>query len=129
MSVSSRISNLASILQPFHFKQFSVWHGPGLKVTTEACVLGAWSQLPGQRLADLGTGTGLLAFMLAQRYPKAHLMTIERDPEMADIARKNVAESPFAERIQVVGQDVHEFAQQHPASFDGLIVNPPSNCR
>ena len=59
----------------FQFKQFALAHGnPGLKITTEACLFGAWSgKFPQQNTLDIGTGCGLLMAMLAQAYPSAYL--------------------------------------------------------
>ena len=72
------------------------------KVGTDGVLLGAWAAF-GQptTLLDIGTGTGLIALMLAQRYPLAHIDAIEIDSDAAQQAAENVAASPFAARVQV----------------------------
>ena len=63
----------------FTFKQFSLAHGnPGLKISTEACILGAWAHsFAHGKILDIGTGCGLLACMLAQSNPNANIDAIE----------------------------------------------------
>lgn len=96
-----------------------------MKVTTDACILGAWAPLPEpvRSVLDIGTGTGLLALMLAQRSQDTSIDAIELDEDAAGQARANVMQSPWAERINVLLGDVrgHAFKRK----YDLIISNPP----
>ena len=73
-----------------------------MKVCTDACVLGAWADIEvGTRLLDIGTGTGLLALMAAQRNPQAQIDAVELDKTAAVQAAQNVVTSPFAGQVCV----------------------------
>ncbi|MBQ8051252.1 MAG: methyltransferase [Bacteroidaceae bacterium] len=111
--------------QMFRFKQFSVAHDRcAMKVGTDGVLLGAWARVEGRRrLLDIGTGTGLVALMVAQRNAEAHVVAVEVDPDAAAQARENVANSPFAERIEVVESDIRLYAPDAP--FDAILCNPP----
>jgi len=126
----------ASISSPprpggFTFKQFFVGHDRcGMKVSTDGVLLGAWAPLPSlPRLLDIGTGSGLLALMLAQRlsvnFATFTIDAIDIDPLAVEQAKENVAQSPWASQILVRQQD---FLTYQPPARDryGLIVcNPP----
>jgi tRNA1Val (adenine37-N6)-methyltransferase len=104
-----------------------------MKVGTDGLLLGAWASAPQVRqVLDIGTGTGLLALMVAQRYPQAQITAIDLDPAACTQAQENVARSPWANRIQIYPGSLHSFVERHqrefpvPAkSFDLLICNPP----
>lgn len=114
----------------FRFKQFTVQQaGSAMKVCTDACIQGAFTaahlraQLPGPaRLLDVGTGTGLLALMLAQAGNYA-IDAVELDAAAAQQASANFAASPWADRLTVHQTDIIDFrpAQQYPF----IITNPP----
>ncbi|WP_247232039.1 tRNA1(Val) (adenine(37)-N6)-methyltransferase [Telluribacter sp. SYSU D00476] len=109
----------------FRFKQFTVQQDQcAMKVCTDACVLGAWAQVDGaKKVLDIGTGTGLLSLMVAQRTTGASIDAIELDEAAAQQARDNVAASPFTGRVQVI----HTPIQQHKPQelYDCIITNPP----
>lgn len=110
----------------FQFKKFWVEHScSSLKVTTEACVLGAWAPLleHTRRVLDLGTGSGLLALMLAQRLPQAEIHAIDIDTENCWQAQKNFSQSPFARRLHLFCADARQW--QPPQQYDYIICNPP----
>lgn len=110
----------------FQFKQFTVrQHRCAMKVGTDGTLLGAWSLAPSLpcRILDIGTGTGLIALMMAQRYPQASVTAIDIDAEAVLQARENVAASPFAKRIHVVEVDVVTF--EDAEKFDSIVCNPP----
>lgn len=98
-----------------------------MKVCTDACVLGAWADVTiGARILDIGTGTGLLALMAAQRNPTARIDAVELDADAAGQARENVMDSPFAKRIVVAQARIQAFAVTVPGSFyDHILTNPP----
>ena len=108
----------------FRFKQFSVRHDRcAMKVGTDGVLLGAWGSVEGKRILDIGTGTGLIALMAAQRNPEADVLGIDIDELAVAQARGNVAESPFNRRIECILQDVLTFESEAP--FDAILCNPP----
>jgi len=106
----------------FRFKQFALAHGkPGLKITTEACLFGAWSaQFPQKNTLDIGTGCGLLVSMLAQAHPNCQFTGIEIQADVAELAQKNVSglSNPS---IEIQATSLVEYTGQH----DFIICNPP----
>lgn len=110
----------------FTFKQFVVHQDRcAMKVGTDGTVLGAWAETnhPEGRILDIGTGTGLMALMMAQRYPKAQVTAIDIDEGAMSQATDNVRNSPFADRIQVCLADVNTFEPDAP--YDAIVCNPP----
>ncbi len=110
----------------FQFKQFRInQERCAMKVTTDACLLGAWPVLADTaiRVLDIGTGTGLVALMLAQRYPNIQIDGIELNPEAAEQAVENVVNSPWFNRINIIRQDIRDFT--HLQLYDIVITNPP----
>lgn len=92
-----------------------------MKVGTDGVLLGAWAA-GGARILDVGTGTGVVALMMAQRFPEASVSAIELEAEAVRQALENVAASPFSGRIEVA----HVALQQYEAApFDAIVVNPP----
>jgi len=111
----------------FQFKQFRIEQDRcAMKVCTDACVLGATADVAGAtRVLDIGTGTGLLALMAAQRNPTAQIEAVEIDEAAAAQAAANVATSPWASRLTVRAQSLAAFAATQPAPFDHILCNPP----
>ena len=108
----------------FQFKQFTVHQERcAMKVGTDGTLLGAWAN-GGERILDVGTGTGLIALMMAQRFPKAHVTAIDIDHDAATQAALNAEASPFDSRIDVREDDVRCFAPPATA-FDAIVCNPP----
>jgi tRNA1Val (adenine37-N6)-methyltransferase len=101
----------------FQFQQFRIEQGDcAQKVSTDACILGAAVDLAGAaRVLDIGTGTGLLALMAAQRAPAAHIDALEIDAATAAQATHNVAASPWASRITVHPLSLEDYAARHPS--------------
>ena len=111
----------------FQFQQFRIGQAAcAMKVSTDACLLGAVTDLTGAtRLLDIGTGTGLLALMAAQRHPGVPIEAIEIDEAAAAQAAENVAASPWASRIRVQPLSLAAYAATQPAPFSHIICNPP----
>lgn len=109
----------------FEFKQFSLDHGnPGLKISTEACLFGAWASLKARsNCLDIGTGCGLLASMLAQANPACTAKAIEIHPEVVKVALENFQNGPFKDRLQVILTDVSDYNPEE--KFDFICSNPP----
>ena len=104
----------------FYFKQFDVRHDrSSMRVGTDGVLLGAWAgHQPLGRLSilDIGTGCGLIALMLAQRFPEAHITGIDIDLPSVEEARENVLNAPFHDRIKILHQSLASYTQ-HPKSF------------
>ncbi|MEG1562964.1 MAG: methyltransferase [Bacteroides sp.] len=108
----------------FQFKQFTVWQGQcAMKVGTDGVLLGAWTPVEtARRILDVGTGTGLVALMLAQR-SRAAVVALEIDPDAALQASENAARSPWKERIKVLQTDFRHYHSEQ--LFDVIVSNPP----
>ncbi len=93
-----------------------------MKVGTDGVLLGAWADLPETacRLLDIGTGTGLIALMLAQRAPQAEVWGVDID-DVAQ-ARENGAASLWGDRVRFAQIPVQEFSD---GVFDRIVSNPP----
>ncbi|GAB3947806.1 methyltransferase [Spirosoma harenae] len=109
----------------FTFKQFVIHQDrTAMKVCTDACVLGAYADLGvGGSILDIGTGTGLLALMAAQRNSTARIDAIEMDEAAYQQAAENVGSSPFSERVNVVHSRIQDFVGQN--GYDRILTNPP----
>ena len=85
----------------FKFKHFEISQDRcAMKVGTDGVLLGAWAP-GGKRILDIGSGTGLISLMMAQRFPDAQVLGIDLDEEACEEASENVAASPFANRVAV----------------------------
>lgn len=114
--------------QGFTFKQFHINQDQcAMKVGTDGILLGAWTNIEqANRLLDLGTGTGLIALMLAQRTAEhCRISAVELDPQAYLQAQENCKQSPWAKKIQVFQQDIMAFAQDCTHKFDVITANPP----
>ncbi len=111
----------------FQFKQFSVSHDRcAMKVGTDGVLLGAWADAAGKHaVLDIGTGTGLIALMMAQRCPQAKVWGIDIDDDAVAQAKENRDRSPWADRITILESDFcHPFVIQGYL-FDSIVSNPP----
>ena len=109
----------------FQFKQFKIEQDEcAMKVGTDGILLGAWAR-GGARLLDVGTGTGIIALMLAQRYPDAHVVGIDIDEGAVRQATANVLASPFSTRIRLEQTRVQDMDASYAGCFDAVVSNPP----
>ena len=124
----------------FQFRQFTIHQDRcAMKVGTDGVLLGAWTDLfhhapdAAERtfsILDIGTGTGLISLMLAQRAAEAgldfHIDAVEIDEEAAQQAQENIAASPWSSRISVFPLSLQAFEQnEHPQAYDLIVCNPP----
>lgn len=116
----------------FRFKQFQVnQEGCAMKINTDGVLIGALARLPDTRLAhdagarilDIGTGTGVIALMLAQRFPQASVDAVEIDHQASITAAANFSASPFAGRLRVQHTAIEDY--QHTLKYDLIVSNPP----
>ncbi len=110
----------------FQFKQFRIEQdGAAMKVSTEGCLLGAIAVgEQGVSILDIGTGTGLLALMLAQKLT-GKVTSIEADQEAAEQAKVNVAASPWSGRVEVVHNTIQSYAANADVLYGLIVSNPP----
>jgi tRNA1Val (adenine37-N6)-methyltransferase len=110
----------------FSFKQFSILDDQcAMKVGVDGVLLGAWADVDGAKsILDIGTGSGVIALMLAQR-SKASIHAIEIDPDAATQASENALISPWADRIKVEHISVQDFILSSKLCFDLIVCNPP----
>jgi len=112
----------------FHFKQFSVDQtGCAMKVNTDGVLLGALADgSNANNLLDIGTCTGVIALMLAQRFAQTNIDAVELDEAAAQTALKNFEASLFADRLAIHAQSFQEYFALHPEKkFDLIVSNPP----
>lgn len=103
----------------FRFKRFTIHQSRcGMKVGTDGTLLGAWAH-GGDTILDIGTGTGVIALMMAQRFPLASVTGIDIDEDACIQAKENVEESHFSVSI------LHRNVMDMRGSFDAIVSNPP----
>ena len=110
----------------FQFKQFTINQDRcAMKVGTDGTLLGAWANAPVEpcRILDIGTGTGLVALMMAQRYPQSQVIGIDIDRDAAIQAQENVDASPFSDRVKIINADAVKIEDKE--GFDSIVCNPP----
>lgn len=115
---------------PFRFKRFLVeQEGVAHPVGTDSVLLGAWTGVEGaSRILDIGTGTGIIALMLAQRtenQENTKIVGVELHEGSWQCAQRNFAASPWAGRLSVVGQSIQSFMQKEGLDCDLIVSNPP----
>ncbi len=97
-----------------------------MKVGTDGVLLGAWVEVgQAQRILDVGTGTGVIAVMLAQRNALAYIHGLDIDKEAYQQAAENMARSPWHQRLKAIHQSVQDYARQSKLTYDLVVSNPP----
>ncbi|MDB5138484.1 MAG: methyltransferase protein, partial [Mucilaginibacter sp.] len=112
----------------FQFKQFIIdQSGCAMKINTDGVLLGAIIEANGsERVLDIGTGTGVIALMLAQKYVNAKIDAVEIDADAAQTAERNFKGSPFAERLKLYASGFESYFDQCPdCKYDLILSNPP----
>lgn len=113
-------------MSTFHFKQFSVQNEKSaMKVNTDSVLLGAWAEISEDTKTglDIGSGTGILALMIAQRNPNIELIGIEIEKNAFEESKFNFENSPYYHRLKAVNLPLQKFAPDN--KLDLIISNPP----
>lgn len=111
----------------FYFKQFVILQDKcAMKVGTDGILLGAWANISdNSQILDIGTGTGLLALMMAQRSPLSNIDAVEIEEEAYGQAKENIEKSPWCDRINIFHAPIQDFANNCSKQYDLIISNPP----
>lgn len=100
-----------------------------MKVGTDGTLLGAWASVSNREnpllILDVGTGTGLIALMMAQRFAEARVVGIDIDADAVLQAQENVAASPFANRVTILHQDFADTVKNMDKPWHAIVCNPP----
>ncbi|WKK59033.1 tRNA1(Val) (adenine(37)-N6)-methyltransferase [Sphingobacterium sp. BN32] len=109
----------------FQFKQFAVdQQDCPMRINTDGVILGAHAYADSPKhILDIGTGTGVIALMLAQRFEQATVTGVEIDELAAHTALENFKASPFVDRLELVNSDI--FLWTPAISYDLIVSNPP----
>jgi tRNA1Val (adenine37-N6)-methyltransferase len=121
----SKRQNAAAV---FRFKQFEINQaGAAMKVGTDGVLLGAWAGL-GHRpetILDIGSGTGLIALMLAQRFDAEQIDGVEIEGQAFEACSENFEISPWSDRLFCYHASLQEFATEFGPEYDLIVSNPP----
>lgn len=114
-------------LLPFQFKQFVVCHeNAAFKVGTDGVLLGAWANLhSAKNILDIGTGSGLVALIAAQKNENAPIIGVEIDKESAVEALYNFRNSKWSKRMTIYNTSIQDFTKNVGEKFDHILSNPP----
>lgn len=95
-----------------------------MKISTDAVLLGSLANAENPtKILDIGTGTGVIALMLAQRFPGSKVSSVEIDPDAAEQALENFQESQFFERLEIFQGRIQDFPEEE--KFELIVSNPP----
>ena len=107
----------------FHFKYFSCRHAiSSMKIGVDGVLLGAWANVSGSSILDVGTGCGVISLMCAQRNTTATIYAIDKDENSIKEAIINFQKSPWSERLEATLED---FMHNNLNNLDLIISNPP----
>lgn len=111
----------------FKFKQFTIYHDRcAMKVGTDGVLLGAWANAQNiKNVLDVGTGSGLIALMLAQRNRDMLIDAIDIDNDAVEQAGENAMRSPFSSQIRCFNTSLQEYALNCDRKYGLIVSNPP----
>jgi tRNA1Val (adenine37-N6)-methyltransferase len=112
----------------FQFKQFSVEQDRcAMKIGTDGVLLGAWTPIENNpfSILDIGTGTGIIALMLAQRSAAEQIDALEIDEDAYEQATNNFENSPWNDRLFCFHAGLDEFVEEPEEEYDLIVSNPP----
>ncbi|MGO4818566.1 tRNA1(Val) (adenine(37)-N6)-methyltransferase [Flavobacterium sp. W22_SRS_FP1] len=115
-------------MSKFQFKQFSIDQDRcAMKIGTDGVLLGAWTPIENNpfSILDIGTGTGIIALMLAQRSHAEQIDALEIDEEAYEQSVENFENSPWSDRLFCFHAGLHEFVEEPEDEYDLIISNPP----
>lgn len=112
-------------MKPFRFQQFDIQQNADVfRVGTDAVLLGSLANVSvAKKVLEVGTGTGIISLMIAQRNPEAQILAIDITFEAVNVSQINFSNSPFSNRIKSQLQDLKNFETEE--NFDLIISNPP----
>ena len=112
----------------FQFKQFTINQDKtAMKVGTDGVLLGAWAPTENHpfSILDIGTGTGVIALMLAQRTAAQQIDALEIDESAYEQAVDNFENSPWSDRLFCFHAGLDEFIDEPEDEYDLIVSNPP----
>ncbi|RKS99700.1 tRNA1(Val) (adenine(37)-N6)-methyltransferase [Flavobacterium sp. 123] len=115
-------------MSKFQFKQFSIEQDRcAMKIGTDGVLLGAWTPIENNpfRILDIGTGTGIIALMLAQRSHAEQIDALEIDEEAYEQATDNFENAPWNDRMFCFHAGLDEFVEEPEDEYDLIVSNPP----
>ncbi len=115
-------------MKPFQFKQFTVNQDKcAMKIGTDSVLLGAWASLRNnpESILDIGSGTGVIALMLAQRSQTEIIDAVEMDDNAYEQCVENFENSSWSDRLFCYHASLEEFCQGFDDKYDLIISNPP----
>jgi tRNA1Val (adenine37-N6)-methyltransferase len=114
-------------METFQFKEFNLLQNDRVfKVGTDGVLLAAWTDTTGaQRILDVGTGSGMIALIMAQKQPDANIDAIDIQKEAFEVAVENVRNSKWNNNIHVFHTSFRDYVVSAPQPYDLIISNPP----
>lgn len=113
-------------MPPFNFKKFKIHHDHSFKVGTDGVLLGTWVNVEGkQNILDIGSGSGLIPLVIAQRTTTATISGVEIDQESVVEANQNVEESPWSDRVSIYCDTAQAYSAKRDDKYDLIVSNPP----
>ncbi len=111
----------------FSFKKFTIKQEIcTMKVNTDGVILGAWAKVGNtKKILDIGTGTGVIALMIAQRNEAGQIIGIDIDDNSCKEAADNVANSIFKDNVTIIHTSIQDYATTSLNKYDLIISNPP----